>query len=89
MIEQCGKKSFIDKQISSRRFPKHFSADSQVYMDLDLGGLKETNTFYENFPDDPTHKNFNNRERIFARINTEKSGTQYGVNSPIGTSCKK
>ena len=53
------------------------------------GGLQETQIFNINYPDDRDHKNFKDRERIFDRINTEKLGAQYGINSPLGTPCKK
>jgi hypothetical protein len=62
---------------------------SQVYLDMAWGGLQGTYIFNKDYPDDPNHKNYKDRERIFARINTEKIGSQYGVNSPIGTPCKK
>jgi hypothetical protein len=61
----------------------------QVYLDLAWGGLTGTYVFNKNYPNDPNDKNYKDRERIFARINTEKLGTQYGINSPIGTPCKK
>ena len=53
------------------------------------GGLQETQIFNKNYPDDPNHKNYKDRERIFGRINTEKNGSEYGINTPIGTPCKK
>jgi hypothetical protein len=61
----------------------------QVYLDLAWGGLTGTYVFNKDYPNDPNDKNYKDRERIFARINTEKLGTQYGINSPIGTPCKK
>jgi hypothetical protein len=60
-----------------------------VYLDLAWGGLVGTHVFNKNYPNDPTDKNYNEREIILSRINTEKLGTQYGINSPIGTPCKK
>ena len=60
----------------------------QVYLDMAWGGLVGTDIFNKNYPNDSNHKNFQNRERIFARINTEKIGSQYGINTPIGTPCK-
>lgn len=61
----------------------------QVYLDLAWGGLKDTNAFSNNYPDNLNHKNYKERERILARIYTEKRGSEYGSNSPIGTPCKK
>ena len=61
----------------------------QVYLDLAWGGLTGTYVFNKDYPNDPNDKNYKDRERIFAKINTEKLGTQYGINSPIGTPCKK
>ncbi len=61
----------------------------QVYRDMAWGGLQDTYIFNKNFPNDPTHINYKERERIFARINTEKKGEKYGINLPIGTPCKK
>ena len=61
----------------------------QVYLDMALGGLTGTTFFNKNYPNDPNDKNYNDRIRIFARINTEKLGSQYGVNTPLGTPCKK
>lgn len=61
----------------------------QNYLDMAWGGLDGTFIFNKDFPNDPNDKNYKYRERIFARINTEKLGTQYGINSPIGTPCKK
>lgn len=61
----------------------------QVYLDMAWGGLQETQIFNKNYPDDPNHKNYKDRERIFGRINTEKNGSEYGINTPIGTPCKK
>ena len=60
----------------------------QVYLDMAWGGLVGTEIFNKNYPNDSNHKNFKDRERIFARINTEKIGSQYGINFPIGTPCK-
>ncbi|URC14104.1 hypothetical protein [Flavobacterium sp. B183] len=56
---------------------------------MNWGGLQGTHVFNENFPDDPNNKKFKDGERILARINTEKLGTQYDVNSPVGIPCKK
>jgi hypothetical protein len=64
-------------------FPK------QVYLDMAWGGLDKTYIFNKNYPDDPNNKNYKDRQRILARINTERLGSQYGVNTPIGTPCKK
>jgi hypothetical protein len=61
----------------------------QVYLDMAWSGLQGTYIFNKNYPDDPNHKNYKDRERILARWNTEKLGTQYGIYSPIGTPCKK
>lgn len=54
-----------------------------------MGGLIGTTVFNNNYPDDPTHKNYKDRERILARIIAEKNGNQYGITSPLGTPCKK
>jgi hypothetical protein len=62
---------------------------NQVYLDMAWGGLRDTEVFNKNYPNDPTHKNYKDRERILARINTEKFGSQYGITSPLGTPCKK
>lgn len=62
---------------------------NQVYLDMAWGGLIGTTAFYINYPNDPNHKNYKDRERILARINTEKLGSQYGITSPIGTPCKR
>lgn len=62
---------------------------SQVYLDMAWGGLTGTYIFDKNYPNDPNHKNYKDRERILARINTEKLGSEYGVNLPVGTPCKK
>lgn len=61
----------------------------QVYLDMAWGGLITTAIFTKNYPNDPNHKNYKDRERIMARINTEKLGSIYGSNMPIGTPCKK
>lgn len=61
----------------------------QVYLDMAWGGLDKTKIFNENYPNDPNHKNYKDRERIMARINTEKLGSVYGINTPLGTPCKK
>ncbi|WP_202700610.1 hypothetical protein [Flavobacterium sp. UGB4466] len=53
------------------------------------GGLQGTQVFNKNYPHDPNDKKIKDRERILARINTEKLGSQYGVVSSVGTSCKK
>lgn len=62
---------------------------SQVYLDLAWGGLQNTTIFNKNYPNDPNHKNYQDRERILGRIIAEKKGEVYGINSPIGTPCKK
>ncbi|WP_166920599.1 hypothetical protein [Flavobacterium poyangense] len=62
---------------------------NQVYLDMAWAGLYKTNIFIKNYPNDPNHKNFKDRQRIYDRINTEKLGAQYGVNFPLGTPCKK
>lgn len=59
----------------------------QFYIDLAWGGLQNTAIFNKTFPDDPNHKNYNRRQQIFGRIYAEKSGIQYGVNTPLGTPC--
>lgn len=61
----------------------------QVYLDMAWGGLKDTYIFNKNYPNNPNHKNYKDRVRILARINTEKIGSQYGITAPIGTPCKK
>jgi hypothetical protein len=61
----------------------------QVYLDLAWGGLDKTAIFNKNYPNDPSHKNYKDRERILARIIAEKNGSQYGITSPLGTPCKK
>lgn len=61
----------------------------QVYLDMAWGGLTGTYAFNKTYPNDPNDKNYKQRERIFNRINTEKLGSQYGVNFPVGTPCKK
>ncbi|HEX7870236.1 MAG TPA: hypothetical protein VF455_08985 [Chryseobacterium sp.] len=58
-------------------------------MDMAWGGLQETQIFNKNYPDDPNHKNYKDRERILGRIHAEKNGSVYGINTPIGTPCKK
>ena len=60
----------------------------QVYLDMAWGGLIGTYIFNKNYPNDPNNINYKDRERILARIITERIGSQYGVNSPIGTPCK-
>lgn len=74
---------FHTGQPVSSGFPK------QVYLDMAWGGLQDTYIFNKTYPDDPNHKNYKDRERIIARINAERLGSQYGVNTPIGTPCKK
>lgn len=61
----------------------------QVYVDMAWGGLQNTYIFNKTYPENPNHKNYKDRERIIARINTEKLGSVYGINTPVGTSCKK
>jgi hypothetical protein len=61
----------------------------QVYLDMAWGGLTGTNIFNKNYPNDPNNKNYKERERILDRINTEKLGSQYGINSPVGKPCEK
>ena len=60
----------------------------QVYIDMAWGGLIGTYIFNKNYPDDPADKNFNDRERILDRINTEFKGTPYQGYTPVGTPCK-
>lgn len=74
---------FHTGQIVTSGFP------SQVYLDMAWGGLIQTETFNKIYPDNPNDKNYNDRERILARIVAEKNGSQYGVTSPLGTPCKK
>jgi hypothetical protein len=62
---------------------------SQVYLDMAWGGLDKTSIFNKIYPNDPTHNNYKDRERILARINAERLGSQYGITSPLGTPCKK
>lgn len=62
---------------------------NQVYLDLAWGGLTDTDYFKRTYPDDPSNKNYQDRVRIFGRINAEKIGSVYGINTPIGTPCKK
>ena len=69
--------------------PVGSSFPRQIYLDMAKGGLTGTTFFNKNYPNDPNHKNYNDRIRIFARINTEKLGSQYGINTPLGTPCKK
>lgn len=66
-----------------------YGSPSKDYIDLAWGGLKDTNVFNNSYPNDRNHKNYNDRERILSRINTEKRGSVYGATSPIGTPCKK
>lgn len=61
----------------------------QIYLDMAWGGLTETEAFNKIYPKDLNDKNYRDRERIFARINTEKFGSVYGINTPLGTPCKK
>ncbi|WP_369013217.1 hypothetical protein [Flavobacterium anhuiense] len=61
----------------------------QVYLDMAWGGLTNTYIFNKVYPNDPNDKNYKDRERILARINTEKFGSQYGITSPLGTPCKR
>ncbi|MBP7174404.1 MAG: hypothetical protein KBA33_10125 [Cloacibacterium sp.] len=61
----------------------------QVYLDMAWGGLQGTYIFNKNYPNDPNHKNYKDRERILDRINAEKKGSQYYSATPIGTPCKK
>jgi hypothetical protein len=61
----------------------------QVYLDIAWGGLQGTYIFNETYPNDPTHKNYKDRERILGRINAEKFGSEYGIYAPLGTPCKK
>ena len=74
---------FHTGEIVTSGFPR------QVYLDMAWGGLIDTTIFNKNYPNDPNNKNYKDRERIIARINTEKLGSQYGINSPVGTPCKK
>jgi hypothetical protein len=74
---------FHTGQVISSGFPY------QIYMDMAWGGLNGTEIFNKNYPNDPNHKNYKDRERILARINVERFGSQYGIYSPIGTPCKK
>ena len=61
----------------------------QVYLDMAWGGLLETQIFNKNYPNDPKNINYKDRERILGRIQAEKNGSVYGVNTPLGTPCKK
>jgi hypothetical protein len=61
----------------------------QNYLDMAWGGLQGTYIFNKNYPDDSTHKNYKARERIMARINAERKGSQYYGALPLGTPCKK
>jgi hypothetical protein len=61
----------------------------QVYLDMAWGGLIGTTAFNTNYPDDSSHKNYNDRQRILARIIAERNGSQYGITTPLGTPCKK
>ena len=69
--------------------PVGSSFPRQIYLDMAKGGLTGTTFFNKNYHNNPNHKNYNDRIRIFARINTEKLGSQYGINTPLGTPCKK
>lgn len=69
--------------------PVTSSYPRQVYLDMAWGGLTGTYVFNKNYPNDPNHKNYKDRERILARVYTEKLGSVYGINTPIGTPCKK
>ncbi|WP_166920595.1 hypothetical protein [Flavobacterium poyangense] len=75
-----------------QEFHTGISVDSgfpnQVYLDMAWGGLLRTEIFNKNYPNNPTHKNFKDRERILRRITAERNGSEYGIISPLGTSCK-
>ncbi|WP_316635079.1 hypothetical protein [uncultured Flavobacterium sp.] len=60
----------------------------QEYLDLAWGGLQGTYIFNKTYPNDPSNKNYKDRERILARITAEQKGSQYGITTPIGTPCK-
>lgn len=61
---------------------------NQIYIDLAWGGLTNTTYFNNMYSDDPNHINYDDRQRILARIIAEKLGSQYGVTTPLGTPCK-
>lgn len=61
----------------------------QVYLDMAWGGLQGTEVFNKNYPNNPDHKNYKDRERILGRIHAEKIGSVYSIYTPLGTPCKK
>lgn len=60
----------------------------QIYIDIAWGGLIGTTIFNRTYPNDPSHKNYQDRQRILGRITAERLGSVYGVNTPVGKSCK-
>lgn len=60
----------------------------QIYVDIAWGGLIGTTAFNRTYPDDPSHKNYQDRQRIIGRITAERLGSVYGAQAPVGKSCK-
>jgi hypothetical protein len=79
----CTLQEFNTGQTVTSGFP------SQAYIDLAWGGLTDTYVFNKTFPNDSSHKNYADRQRIINRTNSEKLGNVAGQSSPLGTPCKK
>lgn len=59
----------------------------QVYLDLAWAGLIDTNFFKKNYPNDATHKNYADRERIKTRRYVEQYNESRENQSPLGKPC--
>lgn len=74
------------------RFHKGISGNPsyppQVYIDMAWSGLIGTDIFNKNYPNDPNHKNYTDRERIKNRRYAEDFNISRENQSPIGEPCK-
>ena len=61
----------------------HSGYPRQVYLDMAWGGLQGTYIFNKTYPQGSA-----GRDKILARINTERKGSPYQGYTPLGTPCK-
>lgn len=59
----------------------------QVYLDLAWAGLSGTEVYRRNYPEDATHKNYAEKQRIESRIYAETYNESRGGLNPLGKPC--
>lgn len=69
-------------------FPVVSGFPNQVYLDIAWAGLEGTYIFNKNYPNDPNHKNYKDRNRILSRGSIEKYNKSRGNQIPVGKPCK-